>query len=108
LSGVVGYKSGSFATIVLIEHFVFRKNNYFTYIIADWDKPDRLPLGIAATVSFIASFGIIIPTMHQAFFTGPIAKAGTGDIGIFTGSLLAGLLYLVLRAWERALSGKTR
>ena len=42
-----------------------------------------------------------MPSMSQAWYTGPIARAGTGDIGIFTGFVVSGMLYLVLRAFER-------
>jgi purine-cytosine permease-like protein len=93
---------------VLIEHFFFRKNNFFAYVISDWDQPHRLPLGIAASVSFIGSFGIILPTMHQAFYTGPIAREGTGDIGMLTGFFSAGVMYLLLRTYEKKFSGKAR
>jgi purine-cytosine permease-like protein len=93
---------------VLIEHFFFRNNNFSAYITTDWDQPHRLPLGIAASVSFIASFSIIVPTMHQAFYTGPIAREGTGDIGMLTGSLSAGVMYLLLRTYEKKISGKAR
>ena len=42
-----------------------------------------------------------MPSMSQAWYTGPIARAGTGDIGIFTGFVVSGVLYLVLRTFER-------
>ena len=60
----------------------------------------KLPLGIAAALAFFGSFGIIIPCMSQVWYVGPIARAGTGDIGIFTGFVSAGMLYLVFRAAE--------
>jgi len=98
---VIGYWSTIFAAIVLIEHFLFRKNNFNSYRIQDWDKPGNLPTGIAALLSFLGGFGIVIPSMSQVWYTGPIAKAGTGDIGILTGPLVGAILYAVLRALEK-------
>lgn len=57
-------------------------------------------------VSFACAFGIIIPSMNQAWYVGPIAKTGTGDIGILVGSALAFVLYLVLRSAEIAWTGR--
>jgi len=79
---------------------VFRKS-FEAYNIAQWDQVKILPPSIAAILSFIGAFGIIIPSMSQTWYTGPIAKAGTGDIGTFTGSAVAGGLYVLLRKLEK-------
>jgi len=101
--GITGYWSTIFDAIVLPEHFLFRKNNFNSYRIQDssWDKPGNLPIGIAALLSFLGGFGIVIPSMSQVWYIGPIAKAGTGDIGILTGPLVGAILYVVLRALEK-------
>ena len=99
--GVIGYWSAIFAAIVLAEHFVFRKNNFNSYRIQDWDKPSKLPAGIAALLSFLGGFVIVIPSMSQEWYTGAIAKAGAGNIGIITGSVVSAALYLILRALEK-------
>jgi purine-cytosine permease-like protein len=101
LKGVIGYWSIAFATITVCEHFVFRRCDFSTYNVEDWDKPRRLPFGVAAALAFAGAFGIIVPSMSQAWYTGPIARAGTGDIGIMTGFVVSGLLYLILRTLER-------
>jgi tetrahydromethanopterin S-methyltransferase subunit G len=44
---------------------------------------------------------MVIPSMSQVWYTGPIAKAGTGDIGILTGSLVGAALYAILRILEK-------
>ena len=98
---VTGYWSSIFAAIVLTEHFLFRKINFASYRIEDWDKPSKLPLGIAALLSFLIGFGIVIPSMSQVGYTGPIAKAGTGDIGVLTGTVVGAILYAILRALEK-------
>ena len=42
--------------------------------------------------------------MAQVWYTGPIARAGTGDIGIVVGFVLAAGVYPVFRAVERGLA----
>jgi purine-cytosine permease-like protein len=101
-SDIIGYWTTLFAAIVLTEHFLFlRKNNFDSYRIHDWDKPSKLPIGIAALLSFLGGFGIVIPSMSQVWYTGPIAKAGTGDIGVLTGTVVSATLYAILRALEK-------
>ena len=98
---IIGYWSALFVAIILTEHFLFRKNNFKSYEIEDWDKPNNLPLGIAALLSFLCGFGMVVPSMSQQWYTGPIAKAGTGDIGILTGGVVAAAFYAILRALEK-------
>ncbi|KDQ60052.1 hypothetical protein JAAARDRAFT_32429 [Jaapia argillacea MUCL 33604] len=98
---VIGYWSTAFAAIIFAEHFIFRKNKFSLYDIDDWDQPRRLPPGFAAVLAFLGAFGIIVPSMSQAWYTGPFARAGTGDIGIETGFIAAGLLYVCFRRVER-------
>lgn len=38
--------------------------------------------------------------MSQAWYIGPIAAAGTGDVGVVTGFAVAWILYMGLRAIE--------
>lgn len=100
---IIGYWSTAFAAIVLTEHLNFRRRDFLRYNVEDWDKPRRLPPGIAAVLSFAGAFGIIVPSMSQVWYIGPIARAGTGDIGVFTGFVAAGVLYSGLRSLERRL-----
>jgi purine-cytosine permease-like protein len=104
--GIIGYWSTAFAAIVLSEHFFFRSNNFASYNVGDWDNPARLPFGIAAILAFAGAFAVIVPSMSQTEYTGLIAKAGTGDIGVLTGFLTATILYGVLRTLERKLFPK--
>ena len=97
----IGYWCAAFAAIVLCEHFVFRRNDFSMYDTEDWNKPHQLPLGVAATLAFTGAFGIIIPSMSQVWYSGPIAVTGTGDIGIPAGFVVSGVLYLILRTLER-------
>ncbi|KAF8156873.1 cytosine-purine permease [Crassisporium funariophilum] len=98
---IIGYWSTVFAAIVLTEHFIFRRNNFDYYFIEQWDQPQKLPLGVAALLAFFGAFGIIVPSMSQTWYTGPIARAGSGDIGVLTGAVAGVLLYAMLRAVEK-------
>jgi purine-cytosine permease-like protein len=106
--GLIGYWSFAYVAIVLVEHFIFRRGRFDSYNVEDWDQPSRLPLGIAATLAFLCAFGIIIPCMSQAFYQGPIAKAGTGDIGVYTGAAMAIIVYSALRTIEKKLTRKVK
>src|SRR5882762_6839909 len=106
MKGLIGYWSSAYAAIVLVEHFVFRRGRFDLYDIENWDQPRRLPLGIAATLAFICAFGIIIPSMSQAFYQGLIAKTGTGDIGVYAGAAMAALVYGVLRKIEKRMTSE--
>lgn len=99
--GGVGYWCTAFAAIILCEHFVFRRHDFQKYNIEDWDKPSQLPLGVAATLAFVGAFGIIVPSISQPWYIGPIADAGTGDIALLTGFSVSGVLYFILRPLER-------
>ena len=44
--------------------------------------------------------------MSQAWYEGPIAAKGTGDIGVIVGFVLAALVYPVFRAVEKSVSGR--
>ncbi|KAH6880978.1 cytosine-purine permease, partial [Coprinopsis sp. MPI-PUGE-AT-0042] len=103
---VIGYWSTAFATIVLVEHFHFRRGDFANYHIPAYNDPSSLPLGIAAVLAFLCAFGLIIPSMSQVWYVGPIANAGTGDIGILTGGASAALFYTAFRSVEKRLTRK--
>ncbi|KAG8982869.1 hypothetical protein FRB90_006487, partial [Tulasnella sp. 427] len=78
--GIIGYWVGCFGATVLMEHLVLRKGNWDSYDVAKWDKPKQLPIGLAALLASLGSFGLIWAVMDQVWWVGPIAKT-TGDIG---------------------------
>jgi hypothetical protein len=45
-----------------------------------WNKPKELLYGFAALGGLIIPFALVIPSMHQVWYVGPIAKV-TGDLG---------------------------
>lgn len=105
---IIGYWSVIHGVMILLEHFLFRKDNFNAYVLEDFDKPRRLTPGIAALLAFFCAFGIIIPCMDQAWYVGPIARAGSGDIGIIAGSCVICLLYPKFRVIERLFSRENR
>lgn len=102
---LIGYWSASFVAVVAIEHVVFRKGNYDSYAHDAWNDASRLPWGVAAIASGVLSFGLVVPSMSQNWYVGPIAKT-TGDLGFEFALVVTGLLYLPLRALEKKFSGR--
>lgn len=87
-------------SVLLIEHFYFRRNKFSTYDITAWDQPSRLPLGYAALASCALSFALVIPSMSQAWYIGPIG-AKAGDLGFEFALAISAILYVPLRTIEK-------
>ncbi|KIL64408.1 hypothetical protein M378DRAFT_163147 [Amanita muscaria Koide BX008] len=97
--GIIGYWASAYVGILLVEHIVFRRNDPGQYDVRSWDKPNKLPTGIAALAAGAGSVGLIVPCMEQVWYTGPIAMT-TGDIGFEVAFAISALLYLPFRALE--------
>ena len=82
---LLGYWTVSFTLILLIEDYFFRHKE--DYDLTTWDKPEKLPWGVAAVFSLIAAYcSGGIPGMAQVWYVGPIAKMFgpyEGDVGIY-------------------------
>ncbi|KAK6952577.1 hypothetical protein Daesc_004867 [Daldinia eschscholtzii] len=102
---LIGYWSAAFVAVVIVEHNVFRGGKYHTYDHDSWNVASRLPWGIAALMASALSFGLVIPSMSQVWFEGPIAKR-SGDIGFEMAFAVTAILYLPLRHLEKKLSGR--
>ncbi|CAO2648590.1 Nn.00g078570.m01.CDS01 [Neocucurbitaria sp. VM-36] len=105
--GVIGYWSSAFIGIVITEHLLFRRTNFASYTEDEsaWDDMRKLPPGIAAIGAAVLCFGLVIPSMGQIWFTGPIAET-TGDIGFEIAIVLSALLYMPLRFLEKKVCGR--
>lgn len=97
--GIIGYWASAYVAIVIIEHLFFRNNDPAQYDRQAWNVPGRLPSGIAAIAAGVASFGVVVPSMDQVWFVGPIAKT-TGDIGFEMAFAVSAVLYLPFRWLE--------
>jgi len=97
--GLIGYWASAYVAIIMLEHLCFRQNNPSLYDLKAWDVPKKLPSGLAAVAAGVSCFGVVIPSMEQVWFTGPIAKT-TGDIGFEVAFGVAAVLYLPFRWLE--------
>ncbi|KAI8188943.1 hypothetical protein K4K51_005886 [Colletotrichum sp. SAR 10_75] len=102
---LIGYWSAAFLSVVLVEHFWFRKADCEKYETEAWDDARKLPVGAAALGSCVLCFALVIPCMAQVWWTGPIAEV-TGDIGFELAFVVSGLLYVPFRSLERRVSGR--
>lgn len=102
---LIGYWSAAFVAVLIVEHNVFRKGRYDTYDHDSWNVASRLPLGVAALMASALSFALVIPSMSQIWFEGPIAMKA-GDIGFEMAFAVTGFLYLPLRYLEKRFSGR--
>ncbi|KAH6609130.1 hypothetical protein Trco_002476 [Trichoderma cornu-damae] len=102
---LIGYWSAAFVGIVVVEHVVFRRQDYSSYDHAIWNDAKRLPLGVAALLSGVLCFGLVVPCVDQAWYQGPIAKT-TGDVGFEVAFVVSSLIYVPLRYVEIWLTGR--
>ncbi|TVY21373.1 Purine-cytosine permease fcyB [Lachnellula arida] len=97
--GIISYWSAGFVSIQLTEWIVFRRMNPATYDANIWNNRKLLPSGIPAIVALIIPFAIVIPSMDQTWFIGPIAKT-TGDLGFEFALIITPFIYYPLRKLE--------
>ena len=102
---LLGYWASVFVSVLFIEHLVFRSNNFANYDTTAWNVPGRLPCGLAAVGCGFLTFGLVIPSISQVWFTGPIART-TGDLGFEVALVLSALVYLPLRWLEIRVTGR--
>ncbi|KII95691.1 hypothetical protein PLICRDRAFT_96749 [Plicaturopsis crispa FD-325 SS-3] len=103
--GVIAYWSAAFVAIVITEHVVFRKGDAASYDHAIYRDARALPSGVAGLAAGALSFAVVIPSMAQIWYTGPIAKR-TGDIGFEVAFFASGILYVPLRMLEIHFRGR--
>lgn len=103
--GLIGYWSSAFVAVLLVEHLWFRAGDCSTYDPAIWNAGSQLPVGAAALMSSLLSFALVVPSMSQVWWTGPIAEV-TGDLGFEFAFVVTGLLYVPFRMVEKRLTGR--
>lgn len=96
---IIGYYGASWVTVSLIEWFHFRKADPASFDAAIWNDARKLPSGLPALASVLIPWALIVPSMDQSWYVGPIAAAA-GDLGLFFAAILSALLYFPLRSWE--------
>ncbi|POS81242.1 purine-cytosine permease FCY21 [Diaporthe helianthi] len=96
---LIGYWAGCFDAVLITDLVVFRRMDYSSYEHAIWNVGRELPTGIPALLASVISFGLVVPGMAEAWYTGPIAKK-TGDIGFESAFVVTALCYFPLRWLE--------
>ncbi|KAA8650510.1 hypothetical protein EYZ11_003289 [Aspergillus tanneri] len=106
----IAYWLAIYSGISLTDHFAF-KRGFSGYRPELYDKPSKLPIGIAAALAF--GFGVagMVTGMSQTWWVGPIAlNAGSapsgGDVGFELAFGFAAVSYLVLRPVEMRIFGR--
>ncbi|KAJ5614187.1 hypothetical protein N7528_007841 [Penicillium herquei] len=106
----IAYWLAIYTGIAVADHFVF-KRGFRGYHPELYDKPDKLPHGIAATIAFCFGIAGMITGMSQTWWVGPIARhAGAapygGDVGFELGFAFSFTIYCALRPLELRYFGK--
>ena len=78
---------------------MIRRGKFETYDLRAWNSPRLLPTGLAALGACALACALIVPSMDQVWFVGPIARH-TGDIGFELAFFATGLFYIPLRFLE--------
>jgi len=81
---LMGYWLMIMICIVAEEHVLFRRLRGIGFDWTAWQDKSRLPVGIAAFVSFLLGWMGAILGMYQIWYIGPIAKL-VGDVGADVG-----------------------
>ncbi|KAI0042823.1 NCS cytosine-purine permease [Auriscalpium vulgare] len=98
--GIIGYWAAAYVTALILEHLVIRRGDFSSYDLRHWNVPSKLPLGVAGLGAGIISFALVVPSMDQVWYVGPIAKT-TGDLGFEFAAAVTALLYIPFRILEK-------
>ncbi|CAK7214856.1 Vitamin B6 transporter [Sporothrix curviconia] len=98
---LMGYWCVMWVWMTICEELIFRRGDAW-YKWEDWNRPDKLPIGLAALAAFCVGWVGAVLSMWEIYFTGPIAKlVGDGiDLGIPVGGSWAVIVYVPLRYLE--------
>lgn len=104
---MIGYWAMLYFVILIEENLIFHRHKLpglnDSYNWDDWNTYTRLPVGIAALVSFLIGIAGAILGMCQVYYVGPIAKLvgdHGADLGMWIGAGFAMITFPVLRFLE--------
>ncbi|KAI9269134.1 permease for cytosine/purines, uracil, thiamine, allantoin-domain-containing protein, partial [Phascolomyces articulosus] len=100
------YYIGPYVTVLLVEHYVFRRGHYPVEI---WNSRKELPIGLAATFITMGAYGIAFLGANQSWFSGPAAKHISdhgGEIGLWITFVFAVFFYPPARYIEKRIFGR--
>jgi purine-cytosine permease-like protein len=95
----MGYWVTQWCVMQVEDELIFRRG-MSGYNWDDGNDPARLPLGIAAFVSFLFGWTGAVLSMYQVWFVGPIAQKALGDLGTPISAGIVAILYPPLRWLE--------
>lgn len=98
---LMGYWLAMFIMIVFEEHIIFRRNKGFDW--AAYEDKTKLPVGVAALISFLVGWVGPILGMYQVWWIGPVARYmgdTGGDLGIWLGIAFTAVVFPPLRFVE--------
>ncbi|SNX86262.1 related to purine-cytosine permease [Melanopsichium pennsylvanicum] len=104
-TSVLGYWASLYVGVVLADHVIVRKRDFASYNIKHWNQWGQLPPGLAALGACAISLAVVVPSIDQVWFSGPIAKK-SGDLGFETGLVASFVLYVPLRMLEKKVFGR--
>ncbi|TFY57626.1 hypothetical protein EVJ58_g6912 [Rhodofomes roseus] len=97
--GFIGYWLAPYVAVVLVEHVLYRRMRWSCYDVFEaWDDPKHpnLAPSYCSVITFVVSVGFIVVCMDKAWWVGPIARAGTGDVGMLLGFILGIVVYAAM------------
>lgn len=98
--GFIGYWLAPYVAVVLVEHVLFRRARWSSYNVSEaWDnqKHPNLAPSYCSIVTFVLSVGFVVLCMDKPWWVGPIARAGTGDVGMLLGFIFGLGVYAAVR-----------
>ncbi|KZT63429.1 hypothetical protein DAEQUDRAFT_770630 [Daedalea quercina L-15889] len=101
--GFIGYWLAPYVAVILVEHVLFRRARWSSYHVFEaWDDPKHpnLAPSYCSIATFVVSIGFIVLCMDKAWWVGPIARAGTGDVGMLLGFILGVGVHAAVRSWS--------
>jgi purine-cytosine permease-like protein len=106
---LLGYWGTQFFVILWVEHYVFRRGRVENYDLEAWNRPEKLPLGLAALVAFLVGVVGWVLGMVETWYTGPIGKVigeAGGDVANEVTFVITLVLYVPLRQLELKYVGR--
>jgi purine-cytosine permease-like protein len=106
---VLGAWLSIYATVFVLEHLAFRRNNFAAYDLDAYADPKRLPLGLAALGAGCCGAVGAITGLAQVWWVGPIAaKFGPfgGDLSWILCVVFTAVPYLPMRWAELKYVGR--
>lgn len=104
-TSVLGYWASLYVGVVFADHVIIRRANFASYTARDWNQWQKLPPGLAAIGACALSLAVVVPSIDQVWFSGPIAKR-SGDLGFETGLVASIVVYVPLRLIEKKVFGR--